>query len=64
MGYNNDLVSVEGEVQHETDQAILVDFGLEDKVWLPKSQLEDWPDVLDFGDIMLPQWLAEDKGIV
>lgn len=64
----NELESIEGTVIRQTDLAIHVDFDgtgdPDDYVWLPKSQLEDWPDVGDTGEIMIPQWLAEDKGIV
>ncbi len=33
-------------------------------VWLPKSQIEDWPEVGDSGDVILPEWLAIEKGLI
>jgi hypothetical protein len=51
------------EVKAETDKAILVDYEGKE-YWLPKSQLEDWPDVEDGGDIEVPLWLLEEKGMV
>jgi hypothetical protein len=66
----DNLITIQGTVPRETstgivdEGAIFADVGLDEAVWLPKSQLEDWPDEGEFGDIMLPQWLLEEKGIV
>jgi hypothetical protein len=61
MGSKTEEIYV--EVKSETDKAILVDYEGEE-YWLPKSQLEDWPDVEDSGDIEVPLWLLEEKGMV
>ena len=58
-----DLIECYGIVHRQTVAAIYVDFGNRD-CWLPKSQLEDWPDVGEAGEILLPEWLAIEKEIV
>jgi len=60
----SDLIDITVARRHETTGAIQVHDG--DKlVWLPKSQIE----VEETGDgktviVTLPQWLAEEKGLV
>ena len=54
---------------HATDSAILVDAGLEENVWLPKSQVEcdTLFDDMEEGspyDIEIPEWLAEEKELI
>lgn len=51
------------EVLRQTAKAILVTDG-DIEVWLPKSQLEEWPAVGKTGEIEVPEWLAEKKGLV
>jgi len=63
-GSTDNMITITGEVRHETDYAILVDFGDPEAVWLPKSQLEDWPDVGDCDDVIMPEWLAKEKGVI
>lgn len=58
------MTDVDGTVLRETELAIHVDCGGDVPVWLPKSQLEDWPYVGESGSVLLPVWLAEDKGLV
>ena len=57
-------IEIFGEVKAETDLAILADVGEKNDVWLPKSQLEDWPDVNKSGEIMMTEWIAEEKGLI
>jgi hypothetical protein len=56
-------LEVVGEVMHETDKAYLFRptelAGDEEDVWLPKSQCE-WVE----GMMLVPMWLAEEKGLV
>lgn len=61
----SDLVDVEVFKHAETGKAILVsDTGdKKDAVWLPKSQVE----IEDDGKtvtVTLPEWLAQDKGLI
>jgi hypothetical protein len=49
------------EVKRETDKAILVDDG-DVEVWLPKSQIVERTDLKDgFAELVIPEWLAEEK---
>jgi hypothetical protein len=62
----NDMIDVEDlEFLHETDSAILVECDGEE-VWLPLSQIE-WDGDAERGDtitVSMPEWLAEDKGLI
>ena len=51
------------KVTAETDLAILVVID-KDEHWLPKSQLEDWPDVGESGSLIIKTWLAEEREFV
>jgi hypothetical protein len=57
------LIEVFGTVKGESQMAIRVDFGTE-TIWLPKSQIEDWPDVGESGEILMKEWLANEKGLI
>lgn len=55
-----DQVEVDCEVVGETELAWEIDDG-DTEVWLPKSQTE-WLD--DEGIMMMPEWLALEKGLI
>lgn len=59
MSTRDELFDFAAVLKHETDSAFLVSDGFQD-VWLPKSQTEDNGD----GTFTVPQWLAEEKGLV
>jgi hypothetical protein len=71
MSYDGETTIIEGKVKRETDMAILiqVDGEPDNEVWLPKSQIE-WESsggIYSIGDeleIEIPQWLAEQKGLI
>ncbi len=55
------------EVKRKTASAVLIHDGTRD-AWIPNSQIED-PDPadLDVGqhvDLLLPEWIAREKGLV
>ncbi len=61
--------SFEGTLVHQTPKAVLVNNGEED-MWIPKSQVLDkdldW-DAYEKGDeieFIIPEWLAEEKGLI
>ena len=58
------LVEIACLTIQETNLAVLIDAGLEDPVWLPKSQLEDWPDKNQDGTILLSERYAKKKGLI
>jgi len=41
-----------------------LNFGLSEEVWIPKSQLEEWPDEDDFGEVWIQEQIAKEKGIL
>lgn len=62
---HHEFVEVTGEIRHRTDKAILFWDG-DKEVWLPLSQIED-ETVLDDGktvELLIPEWLAKDKGLI
>ncbi|MFU2208195.1 hypothetical protein [Solidesulfovibrio sp. C21] len=61
-----DMISVEDlEFRTETNEAIIIEYcGRE--ITLPKSQIE-WPEDATRGKLItveMPEWLAEDRGII
>jgi len=56
----HDIREVEGILLYETDKSFLILVDGEDKVWLPKSLVENNED----GTFSLPEWLAIEKGWV
>lgn len=67
---SDDMIELYCEIVRETDKAIGIKSGTLDMdlgdgksklVWLPKSQI-DWDE--DEGVVYIPQWLAEDKGLI
>jgi hypothetical protein len=56
------MIEIEAEVIAETDMAILINDGM-GEIWLPKSQLDDWPEVYSTGEIVMPEWLAKEKDL-
>lgn len=53
-------IDISAELVHETDGAFLLDAGMEETVWVPKSQVEDNCD----GTFNMPMWLAKAKGLI
>lgn len=61
----SELVDVELMLMGETAQAIRVEDADENTVWLPKSQIEIERRPNDrVITVTMPQWLAEEKGLV
>lgn len=59
-----DLIEITGTALHQTRDAVMFDFGHTTNIWLPKSVMEDWPDIGDTGEVLMPEWLALDKGLI
>jgi hypothetical protein len=60
---NNDIISIEGKNIRETFEAVYGDFG-DIKEWIPKSQMEDWPDVGEEGLFEMEEWIAYEKELI
>ncbi len=57
-------ITVYGEIVQETEEAILVDCGADEPVWLPKGQIEYDGERGDSDvEITVPEWLAEQEGL-
>ncbi len=62
----NEAINIEitVDILRETDAAILVSDG-DREVWLPKSQIEYSGDPGDESVcVEIPEWLAEEKGLI
>ncbi len=59
MSGQSDLIDIAAELRHETPKAFLLFDGTRE-VWVPKSQVENNGD----GTFAMPEWLAEDKGLI
>ena len=53
-------VEVEVLVEHITNEAVLFD----DKTWVPKSCMEDWPEIGEFGIAIIKESFALKKGLI
>lgn len=63
--YESHRVEFEGYVKHETDLAILFQYG-EKEVWLPKSHIELENYLIESEKLLtiaIPLWLARQKGL-
>jgi hypothetical protein len=62
----SDLIDLTVQLLHETDKAVRVTDSTPDKgVWLPKTQIEIEPaDKGGLHVVTLPEWLAEEKGLI
>lgn len=62
----SNLIDLTVQLLHETDRAVRVTNSTPDKgVWLPKTQIEIEPaDKGGLHIVTLPEWLAEEKGLI
>lgn len=59
-------VYIDGEVRHITERAVLIHDGKRE-AWIPLSKIEDSDDEIAVGkhlEILIPEWLAIDKGLI
>ncbi|MHB8727606.1 MAG: hypothetical protein ACYC9K_01055 [Sulfuricaulis sp.] len=62
---HHEFVEITGEIRARTEKALLFWDG-DQSVWLPLSQIED-ETMLEDGktvELLIPEWLAKDKGLV
>ena len=57
-----DKVEITADFIRETEKAVLIDDG-DNEIWLPKSQI-DYAINDSTIALVLPEWLAVDKGLV
>ena len=61
---NAPYITTQGTTVHYTVGAVLIDFDEDEPKWIPKSCLEDWPDKGEFGEVIILESLAIEKGII
>jgi len=52
-------------VEKDTGKALLINFGNDEKEWVPSSQIHDDSEVYrdgDHGKLVITRWIAEQKG--
>lgn len=59
-----DIVEVDGRNKAETDEAVLYTDDEDVKVWLPKSQMEEWPEKGKEGTFHIKEWIAIEKELI
>lgn len=62
---SNREIEIAVDIKRETDKAYLVFDGARE-AWIPKSQITDYTEERDgqITSIFIPEWLAEEKGLV
>jgi len=59
-----DYIEIDVLTKYETDAAVLFDTGDGEKIWIPKSVMEeDYPDIGESGTIMVEEWFAIQEGL-
>jgi hypothetical protein len=61
------IIELKIQIEHFTNKAILVKNLNDNKVWIPKSQIELDDEELSIGqiqEIQIPEWIAVDKELV
>jgi hypothetical protein len=60
-----DIIDITVKIRGRTERAVLVDYGEEETVWLPLSQIDlaANPDGRTY-TASVPQWLAEEREMV
>lgn len=58
-----EMVAAFGITKQVTEESVLIEFA-DNEIWLQKSQLENWPDIEEEGEITMPYWLAMDKDLI
>jgi len=56
-------VEITVEIKAETELAYLVSDG-DLEMWIPKSQIEEFDRSGDIATFQIPEWLAEEKGLI
>jgi hypothetical protein len=59
----SDLIDLPCMLKYQTERAYLLDFGEEESMWLPKSQVEYHKE----GNneiVTMPEWLAKERGLI
>jgi len=58
-----DYIELDATHIHETDRAVLLDFG-DGGIWVPKSVMNEWPDEGQTEEIVIAEWFALKEGLI
>lgn len=58
-----EYVEIDVETVQETDKAVRFSDG-DNRFWVPKSVMEEWPETGESGTALVAQWFAEKEGLV
>ena len=58
-----EYIEIDVEVITETDQAVLVDDG-DNQIWVPKSVMQEWPEVGETGTAAIAEWFCLEEGLI
>lgn len=61
---NKHMIEIACRTIQATELAVLIDAGLDSPVWLPKSQIEGWPDKGHHGFVLMGDGYAKKKGLI
>lgn len=59
----NEYTEIDVKNVGETEMAVYFDNG-DKKFWIPKSVMEDWPDLNETGTAMIKIWFAEQNDLI
>ena len=62
-GRMEETVEVDMELIYETEDAYLFSGG-DEKYWIPKSLVHEKPEMGDMGTVVIPEWLAIERGMI
>ncbi len=59
-------VEISCQIVRETQSAYLIDAGLKEDVWIPRSQVSEItePDKKGLVEVSMPEWLAKEKDLI
>lgn len=57
------MVEVDLDNIKETEMAVLFSDG-DEEIWIPKSLMEDWPEVGESGTALVEEWFATKEGLI
>lgn len=61
---NDNTVDIEVVIKHETDNAYLIDYGGDEEVWMPKSQVRAVEKKGRTATLTVTEWIANEKGLI
>ena len=61
---NDNTVDLEVVIKHETDKAYLIDYGGDEEVWMPKSQVRAVEKKGRTATMTVTEWIADEKGLI